>query len=154
MRTTTTTLKVSVDGKEFALNAEQPAVSVELVEPGVYSVLVGRRSFDVRVDNGRGEAWISGRLYEVLVEDPRELSASASSGAAAGRRDLIAPMPGKVIRLLVAEGEGVTAGQGVIVVEAMKMQNEMPAPKAGRVTSLRVGPGDSVAAGQVLATVE
>ena len=149
---TATKLKVTVDGSELALTDEP--VSVELVEPGVYSVLVGLRSFDVRADSAHGEAWIAGRRLEVLVEDPRELSASASSGQAAGKRDLIAPMPGKVIRLLAAEGDEVLAGQGLVVVEAMKMQNEIPAPKAGRVNALRVTPGDSVAAGQVLATVE
>lgn len=144
--------RVSVDGREIAPDG-QP-VSVEHVEPGVYSVLIGTRSFDVRVNHGHGEAWIGGRRFEVLIEDPRELSASASSGQAAGPRALVAPMPGKVVRLLAAEGDEVTAGQGLVVVEAMKMQNEMPAPKAGRLTAVRVSPGDSVAAGQVLATVE
>jgi biotin carboxyl carrier protein len=63
-------------------------------------------------------------------------------------------MPGRVIRVLVSEGDEVAAGQGIVVVEAMKMQNEMPSPKAGRVASVSVKPGDAVASGQVLAAVE
>jgi biotin carboxyl carrier protein len=63
-------------------------------------------------------------------------------------------MPGKVIRVLVEEGGEVTAGQGIVVVEAMKMQNEMPSPKAGRVVSIAVKAGDAVATGQVLAVIE
>ena len=63
-------------------------------------------------------------------------------------------MPGRVVRLLVAEGERVETGQGIVVVEAMKMQNEMKAPKSGRVVSLAVKEGDAVAAGETLAEVE
>jgi biotin carboxyl carrier protein len=63
-------------------------------------------------------------------------------------------MPGKIVRLLVAEGDSVEAGQGLLVVEAMKMQNEMKAPKAGCVVSLKAHEGATVAAGDVLATIE
>jgi len=65
-----------------------------------------------------------------------------------------APMPGKIVRLLVAEGDSVAAGQGLLVMEAMKMQNEMKAPKAGRVVSLTAREGATVAAGDVLAAIE
>jgi len=63
-------------------------------------------------------------------------------------------MPGKVVRLLAAEGQQVQAGQGLLVIEAMKMQNEIKAPRAGRVVSLSVGEGATVTAGQALAVLE
>ena len=66
----------------------------------------------------------------------------------------MAPMPGKVVRLLCAAGDQVTAGQGVAVVEAMKMQNEVQSPKAGQVLELRVREGQTVNAGEVLAVIE
>lgn len=143
-------LRVLVDGEPVGLKNGE--VSVEQVEPGVFSVLVGARSFEVSLDGGT--AWVDGRSFEVRVEDPRELSDASALGGSAGRRELRAPMPGRVIRVLVSEGDEVAAGQGIVVVEAMKMQNEMPSPKAGRVASVSVKPGDAVASGQVLAAVE
>ena len=71
-----------------------------------------------------------------------------------GRQNVTAPMPGKVVRLLVADGDSVQAGQGIAVVEAMKMQNEMKAPRSGRVAALAVHEGDTVGAGAVLAVIE
>lgn len=143
-------LRVLVDGEIVDLGNGE--VSVETVEPGVFSVLLDGRSFEVIVDGGT--AWVRGQEFQVELQDPRELSDSAGADAATGRRELRAPMPGKVIRVLASEGEEVAAGQGIVVVEAMKMQNEMPSPKAGRVVALPVKPGDAVAAGQVLAAVE
>lgn len=148
----TSRLRVTVDGDAVELTSE--ALSVELVEPCVYSVLIDGHSYDVRLSADARQAWIRGRMIELLVEDPRELTAENALGLAAGRREITAPMPGKVVRVLVAEGEEVAAGQGIVVVEAMKMQNEMPSPKAGKVTSVRVRAGDAVAAGDVLAAVE
>lgn len=143
--------RVRVDGELVPLAAADH--SVEQVEPGVYSILIHGRSYEARLD-GAGRVWIGGRAYAVAVEDPRELSASANGAGAASRRELVAPMPGKVIRVLVADGDEVQVGQGIVVVEAMKMQNEMPAPRAGRVTALRVEAGAAVSAGQVLAVIE
>ena len=97
---------------------------------------------------------IGGKRYAVNLVDPRRWTADSRGRPAEGRQDLKSPMPGKIVRVLVKEGETVEAGQGVVVVEAMKMQNEMKAPKSGRVTSLAVKPGASVNAGEILATIE
>jgi len=70
------------------------------------------------------------------------------------RDSVIAPMPGKIVRVLVTPGDRVEPGQGIIVVEAMKMQNEMKSRRAGRVASIPVSVGDTVAAGAILATIE
>jgi biotin carboxyl carrier protein len=129
--------------------------SVIEVEPGIYSVLWDGCGYEVKIslDKGKGFADIAGHHYAVEAADPRELAATAATGAA-GREQVLAPMPGKVVRVLVAEGAEVAAGQGIVVVEAMKMQNEMPAPKAGRVVTLRATPGATVAAGELLAAIE
>ena len=130
---------------------EQSASLIE-VEPGVYSILYGGRSFRVRVDGTR--VAVDGHCFDVEIADPREISSAVDRAGAHGRVEITAPMPGKVIRLLVAQGEQVTVGQGVIVVEAMKMQNEMTSPCAGRVTQMRVQAGAAVAAGDILAVIE
>ena len=97
---------------------------------------------------------IGGHRYEFSVEDPRSLrSRRAGAGAADGPRTLYSPMPGRVIRILLPQGSAVAAQQGVLVVEAMKMQNELKSPKAGVVTKMLVSEGDTVAAGQPLATI-
>ena len=124
----------------------------EQVEPGVWSALIDGQSVEVCLD-GKW-AWVGARVFAVAVDDPRELSAEAGGSGPTGRRELRAPMPGKVIRVLVAEGDEVAAGQGIIVIEAMKMQNEMLSPKAGRVVTVNVQSGDAVATGQVLAAIE
>jgi biotin carboxyl carrier protein len=144
------------------------------IEPGLYSVLIAGRSYEVRIDPasalsagaepaarpGTNEpapdyyAHVRGRRYAVQVRDPRRLPLQRGRAAAAGRQSVASPMPGKVVRLLVSEGEQVKAGQGLLVVEAMKMQNEIRAPKDGRVTAIRVAEGAAVAGGETLAEVE
>ena len=82
------------------------------------------------------------------------LSKGHAGRAVHGRESILAPMPGKIVRLLVAPGDSVEAGQGIIVIEAMKMQNELKARRSGRVVALPVREGETVAAGAVLATFE
>ncbi len=138
-------------------SGEEREAQVEAPEPGVYSVLMDGRSYDARVEDGpAGEVFviIDGHRFEVQVRDPRRWSRKSAGGAGEGVQSLVAPMPGKVVRVLVAPGETVEAGQGLIVVEAMKMQNEMKAPKRGRVLSVKAVEGDTVSAGEVLVTIE
>ncbi len=117
------------------------------------SVLLNGRSF--RVSPGAGkEIWVEGRRLTMEVFDPRDLRPGQGSSANRGRQEIAASMPGKVVRVLVAQGEAVQEGQGLVVVEAMKMQNEMKSPKAGRVVELRTQPDATVGAGEVLVVVE
>ena len=89
------------------------------------------------------------------IRFPRRGGPLASGRAeAAGPMALSAPMPGKVVRILIAQGEAVRKGQGLVVVEAMKMQNELPSPKSGRVRAVRVAEGQAVNAGEPLVLVE
>jgi len=117
------------------------------------SVLLNERSY--RVSRGTGkEIWVNGRLFSMEVFDPRDLRPGQGSTANQGRQEIAASMPGKIIRVLVAAGDAVEEGQGLVVVEAMKMQNEMKSPKAGRVVEVRARPDATVGAGEILVVVE
>jgi len=116
-------------------------------------------SCEIQVTPGsaRGELLVSlaGRTIVATVNARRTGRARADgAGAAHGEQALTAPMPGRVVRVLVAAGDQVTVRQGLVVVEAMKMENELRSPKAGRVKELNVAPGASVEAGRVLLVIE
>ena len=134
----------------------QRDANVEVPEPGVYSVLMDGCSYDARVEETPGGlvVVIDGFRFEVDVRDPRRFSRKQSGLGGEGVQTVSAPMPGKVVRTLVAPGDAVEAGQGIVVVEAMKMQNEMKAARAGRVLTVAVKEGATVSAGDVLATIE
>ena len=143
-----------VDGRSYELEAREP-------EPGVYLLTLGGRVYECRVGEGAGEArgraevGVGGRTYEVALADPKRLRAAGAGGAdASGRAEVRAPMPGKVVRVLVERGARVEAGDGLVVVEAMKMQNEMKSPRAGTVAELHAEPGATVNGGDVLVVVE
>ena len=122
------------------------------VEPGVYSILTGGASHEVRVE--AGQVTVGNRRFDCEIDDPRQWKRSGSGADGEGRAAITAPMPGKVVRILVAVGDGVEAGQGIIVVEAMKMQNEMKAPRNGRILTVSAREGSTVGAGEALATLE
>jgi len=123
--------------------------------PGIYSVLLDGRSYDARVERTSGHLIVSvqGHRFEIEVRDPRRWSPNAASRRGGDIETVRAPMPGKVVRVLVAPGDTVEAGQGVMVVEAMKMQNEMKASRSGRVLAVAAKEGATVTAGEVLATI-
>jgi len=121
-------------------------------EPGVYSVLLESTSYEVHVVGN--QVTVNGHSFEIAIEDPRQWKRPGAAAGAHGKVRITAPMPGKVVRILVAQGDEVTAGQGIAVVEAMKMQNELKSPRDGRVTSVKVQENDSVNAGAVLAVIE
>ena len=120
-------------------------------EPGVYSVIDGLSSWEARVAGN--EIAIAGHRFPYETEDPRQRKRSGHAVGAHGRSSIAAAMPGKIVRILVQVGDEVVAGQGIIVVEAMKMQNELKAPRDGRVTAIQVKENDSVNAGAVLAAI-
>lgn len=128
-----------------------PAATLIETEPGVYSVLVDGVSHEARVLGN--EIIVDGHRFTFELEDPRQWKRNAGAAAAHGRATIAAPMPGKVVRILAAVGEDVAAGQGIVVVEAMKMQNELKAPRAGRIASIDCKENDSVTAGAVLAVL-
>ena len=141
-------LIVRVNGKPVA---PEPGADVVEVEPGIYSVLLDGCSYEVAVTGSAID--VGGVRLEFEIEDPRKWNPAGSSRRAEGPEAIKAPMPGKVVRVLVAVGDEVAAGQGLVVLEAMKMQNEMKAPRAGRVVSVGVKEHEAVNAGSVLLTI-
>jgi acetyl/propionyl-CoA carboxylase alpha subunit len=129
-----------------------PDGDVVEVEPNVYSVLVDGVSYEARISGT--EITIGGAHFEFEISDPRQWKRSAGSADSTGRASLTAAMPGKIVRVLVAVGDEVIAGQGILVIEAMKMQNELKSPRTGRVTAIEVKENDSVNAGALLATID
>ena len=138
-------------------------VDVRRIDPELFSLVVvegGSGSHAVRcVDAaapGAVDVHVGGAVVRVLVDPGRARLASRGrrGGEQAGGRHVTAPMPGKVVRLLVEPGDEVAARQGVIVMEAMKMENELGAPRAGRVVEVAVTEGASVEAGKVLVVIE
>jgi biotin carboxyl carrier protein len=139
----------SIDGRAVDANPVE-------IAPGVYSLLLDGQSIEVRVEKfaSKLRVTVGGREYEASVRDPRQWKRNGGSAAEAeGRAQIIAPMPGKVIRILVAAGDAVEAGQGIVVVEAMKMQNEIRSPKSGKVEKLAVAEGQTVNAGELVAII-
>jgi biotin carboxyl carrier protein len=130
--------------------------SVEQIAPGVFSILHNRRSLLVRIaETPHGlEAFTGNGRLRLSIADPRDWSGAAKQASAAGPQEVRALMPGKIIKLLVPLHGEVEVGTGVVVVEAMKMQNEMKAPKTGKVVKIHVVEGSTVAPGEPLLTIE
>jgi biotin carboxyl carrier protein len=127
--------------------------SMEALDSGAWSVLIGGRTY--RVEPGApGELIVNGAPVAIELFDPRASRGRHGSSANRGRVNIAAPMPGKVVRLLVSAGDAIEEGQGLVVVEAMKMQNEMKSPKTGLVVEVRAKADSTVAAGEVLMVVE
>ena len=126
--------------------------------PDVISLLIGGQSYEVKRERQGTDTHIiiRGARFSAEVRDPRALRTrkAAAEAAGGGPKKLAAAMPGKVIRILVSEGDEVEAAQGLVVVEAMKMQNEMKSPKKGRIKQVLVKEGGAVTAGDVMVIVE
>jgi len=139
-----------LDGREILVDAV-------LARPDVLSLLIEGRSYEIKREQTRTDLhlWVGSKRFEVELRDPRSLrSRRDGTGDATGPRKLLCPMPGKIVRVLVAEKSAVEAGEGIVVVEAMKMQNEIKSPKKGVVQKILAVSGASVNAGDVLAIVE
>jgi len=154
-----TEFEVDRSGDEYRFRlgtAEERRAHMIQEEPGLFSVLAGGSSYQARAEAGDNCVYVTihGRRMRVVVTDPRRWISKASGARGTERENLIAPMPGRIVRVLVKAGDAVEAGQGIVVVEAMKMQNEMKARRNGRVTALPVREGETVVAGAILATIE
>jgi biotin carboxyl carrier protein len=152
-------LEVKEEGteREFRLGSQDPRRAQLLeVAPGIFSVLLDGRSYEASVEAGAEAIWVTvhGRRFRVEIEDPRRNNRKIAGRRAEGPLQVTAPMPGKIVRILVAAGGEVAVGQGLVVVEAMKMQNEIKAIRPGRVASVPVREGETVSAGAILVVIE
>lgn len=160
---------VSIDGKIYRLELNRAdgcwscrldgrdlEVDALLARPDVLSLRIGNTAYEVKSERVADELhmWVGSRRFAAEVRDPRSLRGRARAADDHGPRKISAPMPGKVVRLLVNQGDPVEAGAGVAVVEAMKMQNEIKSPKKGTIGKILVSEGATVNAGDVLAIVE
>jgi acetyl/propionyl-CoA carboxylase alpha subunit len=165
-------LRIEADGQEYLLDLRRNRtlteyeisgalstagrVSIEDVAPGIISVLEDNRSFLVRLVENTDfvEAWVKDRCFRLSISDPRDSSGHSKSPTRAGRQEVRASMPGKVVKVLISRGDEVQEGTGLVIVEAMKMQNELRSPKNGRIVHINVVEGAAVAAGEALVVVE
>ena len=142
--------------------AQPPKVfAVDVLEIGLggFSILLQGASFDAQIiPEAEGLAvFCRGREFHATVRDPRAWKGwkgrTGGLQLAYGRQEVVAPMPGKIVRVLVTAGQNVEVGQGLLVVEAMKMQNEIRAPKRGQAARLFVREGQTVSAGEPLLVI-
>jgi biotin carboxyl carrier protein len=160
--------EVHIDGKKrvveierrdedwtFRIDGKTIDAEVAEISSGVYSILLGGRSFEARVapDGGRFTVEVGSSRLTAEVIDPRRCRRERGATEREGVQEIAAPMPGKVVRLLTGQGKSIEVGQGILVLEAMKMQNEVRSPKAGTVERLLVKEGQAVNAGDVLAVI-
>lgn len=152
-------LEFSPDTGAYRLEGEigsSGTASVVQVSPEIYSIFLGSRSFTVHLArNGAGvETWTGTTHNSIILSDTRDRSGKAKAAGAGGPLEVKAQMPGKVVKVLVKKGDAVENGQGLIVIEAMKMQNEMKSRKTGTITRVHAHEGATVAAGEILMVVE
>ncbi len=160
---------VTIDGRKYRLDlnhadglwscrldGREVQVDAFLVRPDVLSLRIGEMAYEIKSERVANDlnVWVGSRSFVAEIRDPRSLRGRNRAGDDHGPRKIVAPMPGKVVRLLVSQGDRVEAGAGIAVVEAMKMQNEIRSPKNGTVRKILVGESAAVNAGDVLAIVE
>lgn len=157
----TSAIDISRDGQQKAsVRIGERAYEIEVFEPesGVFLFRHDGRIYEAEVSPPDGEGCsivtIRGDEFRVKVIDPKRLRGSRADSAHDGSAEIRTAMPGKVVRVLVEPGNPVKRSEGVVVVEAMKMQNELKSPKDGIVKEIRVAETDTVNAGQVLAVIE
>jgi biotin carboxyl carrier protein len=140
-------VSAKVDGREYELEASE-------IEPNVYLFKYNNQIFQTYVAPN-GMVNLGNHQFEISITDPKRLRGSNAAGAnSEGTSEIKTAMPGKLVRILTEIGAEIKQGEGVLVVEAMKMQNEMKAPKDGIVKEIRFAEGATVNAGDVLAIIE
>lgn len=153
---------------EFLMDDDSAAAAWTEVEPGVYSFLMNGRSYAASVwrepakaicspgvaNHHRYQSCVAGRLLELEFEDARSRRRFASRSGHSGPFEIMAPMPGRIVKILVPENGEVAQGGGLMVIEAMKMQNEIRAPRSGHVAKIYVQEGEGVESGARLLSFE
>src|ERR1700730_11899629 len=160
---------VTIDGKNYRLDLSRAdghwscrldgrdiEVEAVLARPDVLSLRIGNVAYEVKSELVANDLhlWVESTRFTAELRDPRSLRSRSRAGDDQGPKKITAPMPGKVVRLVVHEGDEVEVGGGVAVVEAMKMQNEIKSPKKGTIQKILVAEGAAVNPGDVLAIVE
>lgn len=140
--------QIEIDGKK-------KIISISRISPAHLSIIIEGKSFNVEVDHFEKEYQVStrGEVYNFSVIDEREVTIS-SEQSDSGEKVVKAPMPGLVVEIIVSEGDQVKAGDTLLVLEAMKMQNEITAPASGTILNISVKPGATVNSGDDLLVLD
>lgn len=152
--------EVVLSGDRVTINGIERSVSLERVRDRHYSLLIDGRSYSMILDSndpGRVDVSINGHLVRIRVMDQQALlleELGMQQTVDDGVGEIHAPMPGLVVRLLVEEGDEVAAGQGLLVLEAMKMENELHATADGRIAKIHAAPGDAVTKNALLIEID
>ena len=158
-RTDAVSLSLDRSGGETIVDGAPSGATLAPLGNGSYLLRHDGASRVVTVERheGRMTVWIDGAPIEVVLKTEADLLLERfglDTGDAAAEREVRAPMPGLVLRVLAEAGEAVEAGQGLVVLEAMKMENELRAPAAGRLAAVHVAPGDAVGKNDLLLEIE
>ncbi|MGB7339464.1 MAG: acetyl-CoA carboxylase biotin carboxyl carrier protein subunit [Phototrophicaceae bacterium] len=140
---------VTVNGKTYD-------VDFLSLQESLYSMIQNSKSYEIAIEEERGayELLLNGRLYEAMVLDQRALlMAQRKGGLTAGSGEVNSPMPGLIVDVLVSVGDKVTQGDTVVILESMKMQNELKAPRDGVVQTVNAAAGQSVEKGNLLINI-
>jgi biotin carboxyl carrier protein len=163
------TYDIVIDGKQHRLDLNQVdthwtcrvddreiEIDAVLARPDVLSLRIGNKAYEIKCERVGADLhlWVGSARFAAEIRDPRSLRSRGRAAEDHGPKRLLAPMPGKVVRVLAAQGVEVEAGAGVLVVEAMKMQNEVKSPKKGTIQKIMVTEGTAVNAGDILAIVD
>ena len=152
----TTSARAASGRFQFLLDQQTGELDWAEITPGVYSILVGGRSYEARVtpDSLTSAAragiylvTLGPQTFRVEIRDPRTRRHTSPPADPKGPQEIVAPMPGKIVKILVSEDQEVGPGKGLLVIEAMKMQNELRAPRSGRVEKIYVAEGMGVETG-------
>ncbi|HET7841546.1 MAG TPA: biotin/lipoyl-containing protein [Terriglobia bacterium] len=144
---------------EFLSNGEKREADWAETNPQTFSILLNGRSYNVRLENVKasddtgGPAYtvhVGAQVHRIAMRDPRRLRRRGAGGPHDGPQEIVAPMPGRIVKVLAAAGQQVKAGESLMVIEAMKMQNEIRAPRDALVEMIRVSEGDGVESGALL----
>jgi biotin carboxyl carrier protein len=142
--------------RKFQIGGKSIEALVEEITPGVYSIILNGRTYEAFVSKLAVDSpgitsphavAVGLRRYLIELRDPRRWRRAGSAIEGEGPQEIIAPMPGKIVKILVKEGQEVERGQGLMVIEAMKMQNELRASRAGRVERIHMKEGSGVESG-------
>lgn len=145
-----------LEGGKFRVEGVERQVDIVVAERGVYSFLIDGASYEVSVrdEKGRFVVEVAGHLILVRLEDPLKRKVEGTSAHQEGEAVISSPMPGRVVGIKAQVGQPVKAGEGVILIEAMKMENDLHSPKTGTVKTISVKVGEAVEAGQELVVIE
>jgi acetyl/propionyl-CoA carboxylase alpha subunit len=154
------TFERTVTGIEAVVSGREYSLEVSVVKPGMFLLHWGTRSIEVSVlpegnMSSISTVSIEGRRITVEILDGRKiLQRTVRNSDRGGASEIRSPMPGKIVRVLVTAGADVVAGQGIVVMEAMKMQNEMKSSISGRIRKIEVVEGETVRSGDLIAIVD